>query len=734
MSATDTLKLLKLPKLKDDGTNWITYRERIINTLTHKGLKRHVNGTARKPAEVEFKDDKAYKKGTASELTPTMLTALEKEQDEYEQKEASVREVIYETIGQSLFLQVKNEETAAKVWDKLVSIMEKKGDLIQVSIFSKLQTMVCLEDDDVRAHLANMSELKEQLEGMGAPISDPSFATMIRKSLPASFRSLLQTLSATAHVNKKTLTSDEIIAAIHEEADEQKVHKEADKAAENAAMIAAQSKRQDDKKRVKCVNCKRTGHKKEDCYRKGGGKEGQAPWEKKTKDGNAKANAAESTEPDEDDVSLAVRCCPTKPLEALASIPRDGHVIIDSGATRHFTPNRPDLTNFTKISPRPIKAANGLLLQAMGRSDLKLLLPMGKGCQPTKVTLRNVYYTPDFAFMMVSMGTMDDKGFQILTEDGICTISTPRPKRQVIARIPKVNGLYRVLIAPQGAPRVDNALAASGKISISDLHRRMGHVNHEDLRRMVKEGTVTGIDLDMNSKPEPCSQCIEAKATCLPFPKMSTSNRAKKYGDKIVADLWGPADKASIKGRKYYLAFQDVYSHETHIYFLSRKSDAFENYKIYEAWVKLQRGAQVKIFGTDRGGEFTSAAFTKHLEKAGTVRHLTVHDSPQSNGKAERANRTIMEGARALLLAAKLPELLWAEAANHFIWLRNRVPTKTLPNYQTPIEIATGNRPDLSNVREWGHKVWVKKTHSSKLGSKVNKGRFVGIDEESKGF
>ena len=105
---------------------------------------------------------------------------------------------------------------------------------------------------------------------------------------------------------------------------------------------------------------------------------------------------------------------------------------------------------------------------------------------------------------------------------------------------------------------------------------------------MVKEGTVTGINLDMDSKPKPCCQCIEAKATCIPFPKMSTSNRAKKYGDKIITDLWGPTDKASIKGRKYYLALQDVYSHETCIYFLPRKSDAFENYKIYEAWVKLQ--------------------------------------------------------------------------------------------------------------------------------------------------
>ena len=734
MSATDALKLLKLPKLKDDGTNWITYRERIINTLTHKGLKRHVTGTARKPAEIEFKDGKAYKKGSTDELTPTKLTALEKEQDEYEQKEASVREVFYETIGQSLFLQVKNEETAAKVWEKLVSIMEKKGDLIQVSILSKLQTMVCLEDDDVRAHLANMSELKEQLEGMGAPISDPSFAAMIRKSLPASFRSLLQTLSATARVNKKILTSDEIIAAIHEEADEQKVHKEADKAAENAAMIAAHSKKRDEKKKVKCANCKRTGHKKEDCYRKGGGKEGQAPWEKKTKDSDAKANAAESTDADEDDVSLAVQCCPTEPLEALASVPSEGHVIIDSGATRHFTPNRSDLTNFSEIPPRPIKAANGLLLQATGRGDLKLLLPMGKGCQPTKVTLRNVYYAPDFAFTMVSVGTMDDKGFQILTEDGICTISTPRPERRVIARIPKVNGLYRVSIAPKGTPGEDNALAASEKVSINELHRKMGHINHEDLLRMVKNGTATGIDLNTDSKPEQCPDCLEGKAVRKPFPKLSMSGRAKKYGDKVVSDLWGPAPTASLKGKKYYILFQDQFTHEHRIYFLTKKSEAFETYKVYEAWVKLQRYAPIRILGTDRGGEFTGAAFKAHLEKAGTTRHFTVHDSPQSNGKAERANRTIVEGATAMLSASKLPDKLWAEAVAHQVWLRNRAPTKALPDSKTPLEMATGERPDLSDVHEWGCKVWVKRTHSPKLKSRVDTGRFIGFDEESKGY
>ncbi|KIL66128.1 hypothetical protein M378DRAFT_29830, partial [Amanita muscaria Koide BX008] len=87
----------------------------------------------------------------------------------------------------------------------------------------------------------------------------------------------------------------------------------------------------------------------------------------------------------------------------------------------------------------------------------------------------------------------------------------------------------------------------------------MGHVNHDSLRRMVKEGTISGIDLDMDSKPEPCRQCIEAKASRRPFPKLSTSSRAKKYGDKVVSDLWGPAPTTSIKGNQYYAAFQDAY-------------------------------------------------------------------------------------------------------------------------------------------------------------------------------
>jgi hypothetical protein len=164
-----------------------------------------------------------------------------------------------------------------------------------------------------------------------------------------------------------------------------------------------------------------------------------------------------------------------------------------------------------------------------------------------------------------------------------------------------------------------------------------------------------------------------------------------------MADVWGPAEVESLGRKKYYLLFQDRKSHEEQVYFMPKKSETLYNYKQYDAWAKVQRNVPaIKILGSDRGGEFKSKDFTDHLEQQGTVHHLTLHDSPQSNGRVERANRTHLQNARAMLIQAKLPGFLWAEAIRHSVWLRNRTYTSSLPESKTPYEMATGTKPDLT--------------------------------------
>ena len=66
-----------------------------------------------------------------------------------------------------------------------------------------------------------------------------------------------------------------------------------------------------------------------------------------------------------------------------------------------------------------------------------------------------------------------------------------------------------------------------------------------------------------------------------------------------MTDVWGPAPVRSIGGKEYYVLFQDLFSHEERIYFLARKSEVFNHYKKYEAWLKVQRHGRVGILGCD---------------------------------------------------------------------------------------------------------------------------------------
>ena len=185
---------------------------------------------------------------------------------------------------------------------------------------------------------------------------------------------------------------------------------------------------------------------------------------------------------------------------------------------------------------------------------------------------------------------------------------------------------------------------------------------------MVEKGMVTGVELDKSSKAKFCEICVKSKATHKPFLK-ETKTEYKTYGDKVVSDVWGPAPVKSLGGKQYYLLFKDLFSHEENVYFLKQKLEVFNHYKKYEAWVKVQRNGRIAILGSDRGGKFKSSNFNEYLKNSGTVRHLTVHDSPASNGVAERANRTLLDRARSMLNASKLPKGLWAKAISHLVWI-----------------------------------------------------------------
>ncbi|OJT06880.1 Retrovirus-related Pol polyprotein from transposon TNT 1-94, partial [Trametes pubescens] len=657
------------------------------------------------------------------------VEAAETKIDEYEQKEFATCQQIYGTITDSLLLKVKDLLSASAVWSAVMKEHEGKSEMYASSVRTRLLNTRCSEGRDVREHFDTLVRLREELAGMGSPLPNAEFSAAIFQSLPESYGTLLTTLSTAARMTGNLLSPGDIIFAVSEEFDRRKLNTPG---TSSKSALAAQSSTQ-----LECYNCKRKGHVKADCWRKGGGKEGQGPKQQTAKRGRGRgrgggggrsANVAKAKVDDEECAFTTLALGSAARFE-FNPHSRDRIEVYDSGATRHISPYRDTFISFTELDPPlPINTADGHSFSAVGEGSVHVEVPNGDS--QTAVTLQRVLYAPEIAFALVSIPRADEAGFSAVFEKGECRLYR-RSNQTTIGRIPLKDGLYQV--------RRQDVAAATGfgkgpdlKLTNHELHRRMGHISPFVSRSAVKQGRICGIKLTDNSTDEVCEACIQAKITRKPVPDERESELAEEYGERFHADTW-TADVTSLGGNKYATMWTDDAKRWTRTVPQKEKSQALPAYKALEAEIETQEGRRIKQLQTDGGGEFWGIDFDNYVKSRGTFHRTSVHDTPEENGVSERVNRTLGEHSRAMLIDSGLPRSLWPYSMVHATWLKNRTPTRALKGL-TPFEARYGKAPDLRDLHRFGAKVWVRKERSGKTESKAREGRFVGYSQKSKGY
>src|SRR5882762_1693146 len=109
--------LYTIPKLAEDGTNWITYKERLLTAIGARGLMRYIDGRTKQP--LPFKLDPAGKelvKEDGKPATEAEQEAREDKIDEWYQKDAYVKQHIFTMITDRLLLRVKKLPNASEIW------------------------------------------------------------------------------------------------------------------------------------------------------------------------------------------------------------------------------------------------------------------------------------------------------------------------------------------------------------------------------------------------------------------------------------------------------------------------------------------------------------------------------------------------------------------------------------------------------------------------------------------
>ena len=118
-------------------------------------------------------------------------------------------------------------------------------------------------------------------------------------------------------------------------------------------------------------------------------------------------------------------------------------------------------------------------------------------------------------------------------------------------------------------------------------------------------------------------------------------------------------------------------------------------------------GNRVLAIRINNAKEFVEGKMQKELDDSGIVIQAAALYTHQQNGKIECYIRTISNMAQALLTDLKLPASFWGLAVLVAVYLRNHIPTKTLPGHITPHEKMTKQKPDLSMLHIFSSQCFV---------------------------
>ena len=188
-------------------------------------------------------------------------------------------------------------------------------------------------------------------------------------------------------------------------------------------------------------------------------------------------------------------------------------------------------------------------------------------------------YTPSLKANILSLGRLDEEGYDIRLHKGFLTIHDDRG-----FLLTKVQGSSGRLY-PLKLDIIEHCLQISEDRTWL-CHKRYGHLNLASLKILSSQNLVKGLPT-IYKREELCSNCVTSKQVRKSFPS-STKLRASRPLELIQGDLCGPFAPETLGGSKYFLQLVDD---GTRMLWVSHRS--------FSCVVKSQKCRSNKIYKTE---------------------------------------------------------------------------------------------------------------------------------------
>ena len=338
----------------------------------------------------------------------------------------------------------------------------------------------------------------------------------------------------------------------------------------------------------------------------------------------------------------------------------DAHVCYDKSRFNYIKPPR---------QPKSIEVVTGDLASVEGVGSITFDLDIDG--RKAINTISNVEYVPDSDYNLIATGLLCRGGYKAKHDDEGYTV-TDRTIKEIFmtgSLQPRSSKGNSYILKQWGIKT--KAKARKARISWTQWHRRLGHLNMKYVKRLAAMGLIDAT----NDPTENCESCAMGKMyRTLNRHPVRAERRATRKEQRIHTDLAGGGNIIRTpRGKRYVVIFIDDYTDYTWAYLIRHKKEFQRVLKEFILMLKAEHH-DVESIRCDNAGENINKDTDALLKEHGIKWEPTVADNPHQNEVAERAFRTIFNRVRACLYDSKLPKYLWGEACHTVVYLKNRSP------------------------------------------------------------
>ncbi|KAK1423983.1 hypothetical protein QVD17_19294 [Tagetes erecta] len=219
---------------------------------------------------------------------------------------------------------------------------------------------------------------------------------------------------------------------------------------------------------------------------------------------------------------------------------------LDNGASNHMTGNRAYFAELNERISGRVKFGDNSCVDIKGKGSI-----IFEGRNGEQKLLTDIYYIPDLKSNLLSLGQATELGCNVNMRNQYLTMHDKEGKLLMkVAR--SKNRLYKIKL------KVGNPVCLMSKLHEDSWlwHARMGHLNFKSLQKLSR----MVLDLPrIHLENKVCESCMVGKQTSKPF-AVKASYRATQLLELVHGDLCGPITPSTMRGNRYILVLIDDFS------------------------------------------------------------------------------------------------------------------------------------------------------------------------------